>query len=94
MQVISNKIEVLSHQLNKNLIHDCHEFIHFVHKFVHVTTCRTKPHNSMTISCHQSHYIEVTHDCEYLSYFLPPKKLKKNIMQLFSADATMFLEKN
>ena len=47
----------------------------------------------------QSHYIEVaqvslveqyTIDCEYLAYFLP-KKLRRDDLQLFSADATIFL---
>ena len=48
----------------------------------------------------QSHYIEVaqvslveqyTIDCEYLAYFLP-KKLRRDNLQLFSADATNFFK--
>jgi hypothetical protein len=42
---------------------------------------------------------QYTIDCEYLAYFLPKKNSEKNknykrdIMQLFSADATMFFKK-
>ena len=45
---------------------------------------------------------QYTIDCENLAYFLPneikniyiKKNYKRDIMQLFSADATMFLKKN
>ena len=54
----------------------------------------------------QSHYIKVvqggvfSRDCEYLAYFEPKTNIKKikshkrDIMQLSSADATMFKKQN